>query len=184
MKKTRISLIVVITAFLSLLSQTAIITHAAKNNPDDRIKDLIELDGANEESNELSGADALLYSDIPVSSFEVSNLSPNIVTDLDYTDWWYSEWDDCRYIFLPVTADRDSLVITYSADDTIYLNGQPVKSGETTSLLGDDDTFQITVGDKDCGKLKIMQSNIGCIYLSTSHGGTDALDKNRNITET
>ena len=46
------------------------------------------------------------------------------------------------------------------------------------------DSFQITVGDKDCGTLKIMQSNIGCIYLSTSHGGTDALDNNRNITET
>ncbi len=168
---------------LGLLSHSSFIAYADDYKPYDRSKDLLELDGAKEESYGLSEADALYYSDIPVSSFEVSNLSPNIVTDLDYTDWWYSEWDDCRYIFLPVTADRDSLVITYSADDTIYLNGQPVKSGETTSLLGDD-TFQITVGDKDCGKLKIMQSNIGCIYLSTSHGGTDALDENRNITET
>lgn len=173
-----------VVSILGLLSHSSFIAYADDYKPYDRSKDLIELDGAKEESYGLSEADALYYSDIPVSSFEVSNLSPNIVTDLDYTDWWYSEWDDCRYIFLPVTADRDSLVITYSADDTIYLNRQPVKSGETTSLLGDDDTFQITVGDKDCGKLKIMQSNIGCIYLSTSHGGTDALDENRNITET
>lgn len=128
-----------VVSILGLLSHSSFISYADDYNPYDRSKDLIELDGAKKESYELSGADALLYSDIPVSSFEVSNLSPNIVTDLDYTDWWYSEWDDCRYIFLPVTADRDSLVITYSADDTIYLNGQPVKSGETTSLLGDDD---------------------------------------------
>ena len=61
----------------------------------------------------------LKYSEIPVSSFRVSELSPETDTDLDYTDWWYSEWDDCRYIFLPATADREKLVITYSADEEL-----------------------------------------------------------------
>ena len=70
----------------------------------------------------------LKYSEIPVSSFRVSELSPETDTDLDYTDWWYSEWDDCRYIFLPATADREKLVITYSADEELSLNGVPVKS--------------------------------------------------------
>ncbi len=32
--------------------------------------------------------------------------------------------------------------------------------------------------------LKIMQSNLGCIYLSTESGGLDALDTNRNLIET
>ena len=59
-----------------------------------------------------------------------------------------------------------------------------MQSGEITSLLSDADTFQITVGDVDCGTLKIMQSNLSCIYLSTSHGGLDALDHDRSITET
>ncbi|WP_295093907.1 CotH kinase family protein [Ruminococcus sp.] len=180
----KIKIISAIITIITMLTQTTFIVYSEDDKPYDRSKELIGLDSAKEENYGLSGSDARYYSEIPVSSFEVSNLSPDIVTDLDYTDWWYSEWDDCRYIFLPVTADRDSIVITYSADDTIYLNGQPVKSGETTSLLSDDDIFQITVGDKDCGKLKVMQSHIGCIYLSTSHGGTDALDKNCNITET
>lgn len=163
-----------------MLSQKAVIGYTEDYQPYDRMKDLIVLDG---ETQELTGDMALLYQEIPVETFTISNLSPDITTNLDYTDWWYSEWEDCRYIFLPVTADREQLIISYYADDIVKLNGVPVQSGEMTSLLGGADTFQITVGDTDCGKLKIMQSNIGCIYLTTSHGGTDALDNNRNITE-
>ena len=179
--KLRIRIVTIILSVISLIPSSSLISSADDHTPYDRMQDLIALD---EETQELSGDMALQYSEIPIESFTVSNLSPDVTTDLDYVDWWYSECEDCRYIFLPVTADRDSLVISYCADDTVKLNGVPVQSGEMTSLLGNADSFQITVGDKDCGTLKIMQSNIGCIYLSTSHGGTDALDNNRNITET
>ncbi len=175
------SVIAAITAIISMLSQTAVFGYNENYQPYDRMQDLIVLDGKSQES---FGSNALQYQEIPVDSFTVSNLSPDITTDIDYTDWWYSEWEDCRYIFLPVTADREQLIISYSADDTVKLNGEPVQSGEITSLLSDADTFQITVGDVDCGTLKIMQSNLGCIYLSTSHGGLDALDYDRSITET
>ena len=181
MKQIKRSIIAALTGIIAILPHTAVIGYAENHQPYDRMQDLIDLDG---ETQELSGDISLQYQEIPVDSFMVSNLSPDVKTDLDYVDWWYSEWEDCRYIFLPVTADRDSLVISYSANDTVKLNGVPVQSGEITSLLGDADSFQITVGDTNCGTLKIMQSNIGCIYLSTSHGGTDALDNNRNITET
>lgn len=181
MKQIKRSIIATVITIIAILPHTAVIGYAEDHQPDDRMRDLIVLDG---ETQEQSGDITLQYQEIPVDSFTVSNLSPDVKTDLDYVDWWYSEWEDCRYIFLPVTADRDSLVISYSADDTVKLNGVPVQSGEMTSLLGNSDSFQITVGDTDCGTLKIMQSNIGCIYLSTSHGGTDALDNNRNITET
>lgn len=175
------SVIAAITAIISMLSQTAVFGYNENYQPYDRMQDLIVLDGKSQES---FGSNALQYQEIPVDSFTVSNLSPDITTDIDYTDWWYSEWEDCRYIFLPVTADREQLIISYSADDTVKLNGVPVQSGEITSLLSDADKFQITVGDVDCGTLKIMQSNLGCIYLSTSHGGLDALDNDRSITET
>ena len=181
MKYIKRSMIVAITIIITMLSQTAVISYAEDYQPYDRMQDYIDLDG---ETQELSGDMALQYSEIPVDAFTVSNLSPDILTNLDYTDWWYSEWEDCRYIFLPVTADREQLIISYSADDIVKLNGEPVQSGEITSLLSDADTFQITVGDADCGTLKIMQSNLGCIYLSTSHGGLDALDHDRSITET
>lgn len=192
MKQTKVTHILsgIVASIIGLISCNSLIAGAEADDykPYDRSQDLIEFNGETTRGYRITvAAEAepeLQYNDIPVSDFEVSNLSPDIVTDLDYTDWWYSEWDDCHYVFLPVTADRSDLIITYAADDTLYLDGKAVKSGEMTSLLNDTDTFQITVGDTDCGTLKIMQSNLGCIYLSTSHGGTDALDSNRSITET
>ena len=181
MKYIQRTIIVALTAFIAILSQTAVTSYAENYQPYDRMQDLIIIDG---ETQELSGDTALQYQEIPVETFTISNLSPSVTSNLDYTDWWYSKWEDCRYIFLPVTADREQLIISYSADDTVKLNGVPVQSGEMTSLLGDADTFQVAVGDVDCGTLKIMQSNLGCIYLSTSHGGLDALDNDRSITET
>ena len=181
MKSLRISIIASITVIIAILTQTAFIGYAEDYQPYDRMQDYIDFDG---ETKELPKEMTLQYQEIPVETFTISNLSPNITTDLDYTDWWYSEWDDCRYVFLPVTADREQLIISYSADDTVKLNGIPVQSGEITSLLSEADTFQITIGDVDCGTLRIMQSNLGCIYLSTSHGGLNTLDNNRSITET
>lgn len=127
----------------------------------------------------------LHYSDIPVTQFQVNGLSPQTDTGFDYTDWWYSEWDDCRYVFLPATADRSSLIISYQTENgELSLNGNKIISGAETSVLNDADEFDIKVGDTDCGKLKVMQSDLGCIYLSTSNGGLDTLDNNGWMTET
>ncbi len=164
-----------------LLPQTVLRSGADDELLYDRSKDLI---GEISMTQKRPKASALQYSEIPVTAFRVSDLSPAADTDMDYTDWWYSEWDDCRYLFLPVTADPAQLVITYSAGDTLYLNGRAVVSGEAADLSGSDGLFQVTVGEQDCGTLKIMQSNLGCIYLTTSHGGLDKLDSSRYVTET
>ena len=164
-----------------LLPQTVLRSGADDELLYDRSQDLI---GEISMTQKRPKASALQYSEIPVTAFRISDLSPAADTDMDYTDWWYSEWDDCRYLFLPVTADPAQLVITYSAGDTLYLNGQAVTSGETADLSGSDGLFQITVGEQDCGTLKVMQSNLGCIYLTTSHGGLDKLDSSRYVTET
>ena len=125
------------------------------------------------------------YAETPVTNFTVENLSPKIETDLDYTNWWYSEWENCHYIFLPATADRSNLIINYTTENqSISLNGKPVISGEKTSILSQADEFTVTVGDTDCGMLKIMQSNLGCIYLTTESGGTDKLDANKGFVDT
>lgn len=153
----------------------------------DREQDYIPLYGAAEYSDEDSeSTQPSLYAQTPVIQFRVSNLSPQAETDLDYTDWWYSKWEDCHYVFLPVTADRRKLIITYETEDAslLYLNGVPVVSGQMTDRLSKADEFAVTVGDVDCGKLKVMQSNLGCIYLTTASGGLDALDANKGLVET
>ena len=172
------------TAFL----QTPPSSFAESNHQDNRMRDWIPPEDDTPLYSVLEGIrskkkEAGVYSEIPVGSFRVSELSPQTDTLLDYTDWWYNELDDCRYIFLPSTANRSSLKVTYSSDEIIYLNGTPLLSGEMTSVLGGSDSFDIKVGNTDCGKLKVMQSNIGCIYLTTSNGGLDLLDQKRYITE-
>lgn len=126
----------------------------------------------------------LLYQEIPVSSFRVSGLSPQTDTGLDYVDMWYSEREDCRYLFLPATADRRHLTITYAAEGKLTLNRIPVNSGYETALLSLNDTFQIEVNDTDCGTLKVMQSTLGCAYLELASGGVEYTDKHRYGTDT
>ena len=140
-----------------------------------------DMDGVDEE--------ALLYKDIPLGNFRVSNIAPNTKTELDYTDMWYSRWDDCHYLFLPATADRSKLTITLETAEgeknaSVTLNKTAVESGKQTDLLDTSDTFEMTVNGKSCGELRVMQSNLGAIYLKTAHGGVDYLDKNYNTEET
>lgn len=127
----------------------------------------------------------LLYKEVPILSLCAENISPDIDTELDYTEWWYSEWEDCHYIFLPSTAERSALTITYETEKNlpVYLDGRKITSGETVDL-SKTDVFNVTVDGIDCGKLKIMQSEIGCIYITTSTGGLDMLDTYRSSTDT
>lgn len=128
-------------------------------------------------------ANNLRYADIPVKSFRVSELTPQVQTDLDYTDWWFSEWDDCRYLFLPATADRAKLKITVSAAQPVYLNGVQVRSGAVTDLLSQADSFTVRVGDKDCGELRVMQSDRAVVYLDMKSGGLDFVNTKRTNTD-
>lgn len=129
---------------------------------------------------------ALPYETIPVTSFRVSNLSPKADSDMDYTDWWYSKWETCRYIYLPAAADRTELTITYETegDVPLFLNDIQVVSGEPTALLSEADEFRITVGETDCGTVRVMQSNLGCVFINTSNGSLDYLDSHWWFNET
>lgn len=118
-----------------------------------------------------------LYESIPVDSFTVTNLVRNVNSALDYTQWFYAQHDECRYLCLPSTADRTALQITYTATGgQLYLNNTPVISGATTDLLSTADEFTVRVGSTDYGTLKVLQSDIGAIFLSTSTGGLDYVD--------
>lgn len=119
----------------------------------------------------------LLYKDIPVSEFRVENLTPSVDTEMDYTLWWYSEKDDCRYLFLPATADTNALRITCQSDDTLYLNDKPLASGETTDIFSEESKFSVRVGKKDCGMLHVMRSDLPCIYMELESGSLAYVEK-------
>lgn len=126
-----------------------------------------------------------LYESIPVESFTVANLVKNVSSSLDYTEWFYAQHDECRYLCLPSTADRTALQITYrTTAGQLYLNDTPVVSGATTDLLSTADEFTVRVGNTDCGTLKVLQSDIGVIFLSTSTGGLDYVDAKKSNKDT
>lgn len=121
------------------------------------------------------------YKDIPVSSFFVSDLSPQTKSILDRAEWSFSEWEDCHYIFLPATADRKKLHIEYSCDEgEVYLDGEKIVSGEDTDILSKKDEFKVTTAKgTDCGILKIMQSDHGSIFIQSEGNSFNDLYNNR-----
>lgn len=105
--------------------------------------------------------------------------------DRIYTDWWYSEKEDCYFIFLPSGAERKELGISYSfiSDEykMLYFNGEAVISGEKTDILDTSDEFEIYADDTRCGRLKIMQSELGCAFVSITDSTLENLNKNKSL---
>lgn len=122
----------------------------------------------------------LYYQSIPVEEFRVGQLAPSVNTDMDYVHWWYSEREDCRYIFLPATADRSALYLSYVASGgRVYLNDVEVPNNQTSNLLATADTFTIRVGNTEYGELRILQSDISAIYIETKTGDLSYIDQSK-----
>ena len=121
------------------------------------------------------------FAEIPISGLQVTGVIPQTDDAFGTLDWWYSEWDDCRYLFLPASADRTKLTITFSAaeDAPLTLNDTEVVSGAETGLLSTADTFAVRLGDTDCGVLRVMQSDRGSIWFSLEEGGAETLQKSK-----
>lgn len=97
----------------------------------------------------------------------------------------YVDWAESWYLFLPVAADRSHLTITYeTADDMpLILNETEIRSGAETGLLSTADTFSMQAGDTVLGTMQVMQSDIGCMYLTLADGGMEILE-NQRLSET
>ncbi|MCR4761843.1 MAG: CotH kinase family protein [Oscillospiraceae bacterium] len=122
------------------------------------------------------------YETIPLADLRVKGVFPGEDHVSDAVDVWYCPWEDCRYLFLPSTANREELYVTYDSKYRLFLNETQVTSGKLTSLLSTADTFQMRVGDKECGTLKVMQSNLGCISLRAQDMPLDQLNSSRRKT--
>lgn len=119
----------------------------------------------------------LYYKNTPISEFRVDDLTPLVDTDMDYTKWWYSEKDDCRYLFLPATADTEKLKITYTCANSLYLNDTKIVSGEVTDLFSKETEFSIRIADKNYGKLYVMQSDLPVVYMELDSGSLAQVEK-------
>jgi len=97
--------------------------------------------------------------------------------------WWYREEDGKYYLFLPSSANLKNLKFHMSIVDKIYIDGNPVKEG---------DTFGITVGDHEITTdysdqvfpLVVMQSqNTATVFFETDSGSLQYLHTDKSNME-
>ena len=126
---------------------------------------------------------ALQYAEVPVERFTVSGLAPQAETDIDRAEWYFAEWEDAHYIFLPSTADRSHLTVTYTLPEgrkELLLDGEKLESGKETGRFAEKDSFALTVDGEDCGELRVMQSDIPCAFMELTDHTIEELSASKN----
>lgn len=94
----------------------------------------------------------------------------------------YIDWAAGWYLFLPAAADRSHLILQYETgtDAPLLLNQTEVQSGAETALLSAADSFVMQSDGAEIGTLRVMQSNLGCMYLTLGEGDRAMLDTDRD----
>ena len=94
----------------------------------------------------------------------------------------YLDWAEGWYLFLPAAADRSHLTLRYetAAEEPLLLNGKEAGSGAETGLFAEADAFTMQAGDAELGTLHVMQSDLGCMYLTLGEGDRAMLDTDKD----
>lgn len=121
--------------------------------------------------------DDKVYDKLTIKDLYVSNNDSN---DVDKVAWYYKSSDDTYYLFLSKSINRDNMRLEFTTDTTTYLSiydkdnnlVKKITSGEVISLRDSDYTFKLdtNVNKESLYKVKILQSNIGALYLNLDGG--------------
>ncbi len=98
-------------------------------------------------------------------------------------NWWYNEKDGKYYLFLPSSADLDSLKLQMSIVSEIMIDGDMVKNGDICSLsLG---SHEITTFLTDqVFPLEVMQSaHVATLFFETNSGSLQYLHTDKSNEE-
>ena len=133
-------------------------------------------------SAETDGSDAD-QSAMVLKDLRIAGLVPGEDPDSAYTDWHFSEKDGCFYVFLPASADRSSLLISYDTEDdsTIYLGDTEVISGEFSDVLNLSDEFIIKTENAELCTLKVIQSELSAMFITSDEGNMNEFLKKRDL---
>ena len=118
-----------------------------------------------------------------LTDLRIAGLVPDEKPEDAYTSWHFSEKESCCYVFLPASADRSHLLISYDTEDdsTIYLNDTEIISGEYSDVLSLSDEFVIKTEDAELGTLKVMQSELSAMFITSDEGNMNEFLKNRDL---
>lgn len=118
-----------------------------------------------------------VYDKLTIESLFVSNEDSN---DIDKISWYYKSSDSTYYLFLPKNINRDRMRLEFSTGTITYLSiydndnnlVKKITSGDIISLGDSDYIFKLdtNVKKESSYKVKILQSDIGALYLNLDGG--------------
>lgn len=121
--------------------------------------------------------DNKVYDKLSIKSLVVSNEG---ATDVDKISWYYKSSENTYYLFLPKAINRERMQVEFTTDTITYLSIydkdnnliKKITSGEVILLNDSDYTFKLdtNVNKESSYKVKILQSNIGALFLNLDGG--------------
>lgn len=103
---------------------------------------------------------------------------------LNAINWWYSEQRRTYYLFLPASAERNSLQIWFTGPSKLTADGRTVSSGDTAGFLVPGEKVTL-VSDKNKYVLQVMKSaTIPAMFLNTESGTLNDIHKSKSHAET
>lgn len=120
--------------------------------------------------------------DAGLSGLTVSEFTQNETVVHQKINWYYSSRDNKYYLILPAGTNTASLTVSLTANAPVTIDGQPLVSGEKTSLL--------TVGDHtlSCNgqtyALTVLQAgDLPTVYITTESGSLAAVHADKSYKE-
>ncbi len=138
------------------------------------------------------GLITFFFSALIILSFSaVISLGADNITELSVTapvgeetvtvKWWKSG-ESC-YLFLPSDADRESLTLSYTAEDTVYVNGEAVENGGTVSLTESTAPYRLICGETNYSLYVFSSQNLPSVHITTESGSMEKVHADKSYKE-
>lgn len=111
----------------------------------------------------------------------VSDFSVRI-TESSSVKWYYDAEDCAYYLLLPACADLNALTVSFSAQESVFLDGKEIESGDTLSL---EENYRHTLASgEESAALYVMRSqNIPAMFVYTESGSMSNINANKYYRE-
>ncbi len=127
----------------------------------------------------------ILLSCSAIISFGADNVTELSVTasagEESVTVKWWKNGDSC-YLFLPSDTDRENLILTYTAEDNLLLDGKVIESGDKVSLT-ENTAYSLTCGDGTYLLYVFSSQNLPSVHITTESGSMERVHADKSHKE-
>ncbi|MDD3139853.1 MAG: glycosyltransferase family 4 protein, partial [Lachnospiraceae bacterium] len=97
--------------------------------------------------------------------------------------WWRNEEDDKYYIFLPSSANMNSLRIQFEGVDAIYLDGKKIKNAEKVQITLGEHSVTTDVDETSYHVVFMQSNNLPTAFIHTESGTMDYVNETKGNKE-